>query len=196
MPSIGEIQYRFAQKRFARICTLKDGTKKLYEYYLPYRRPYVWAACENCGECRWVQVEHNRPRHSLCQRCGTQGHLAELGMATRFPKSNATKIKETRPRIRCEIHPYAHGDGRVLRSHIVMERHLGRYLSPEEVVHHIDGNHFNDDISNLMLFPNLNEHMKHHYNLRMQAILGIDRGNKRSNQIEEGSGLSLPAPRS
>ena len=190
MHGIGEIQYRLARKRFARTYILKDGTKKVYEYYLPYKIPYIWAACENCGEYRWVQVEHKGPRHRLCQKCGTQGHLAELGRFTRFPKSNTIKIKETRPRIYCRTHPYAQVDGRVLISRIVMERHLGRYLLPEEVVHHSDGNHYNDDINNLMLFPSSKEHMRHHYKLRMQAISAAESSGL---EIQEGLG-SLLAP--
>lgn len=169
MPEIGEIRYRVRQKRFVRTSILKDGTRRLYEYFLPYRRPYIWAACECCGQCRWVQVEHNNPRHKLCQKCGTQGHLAELGKSTRFPKSDVSRDTRTRPRIRNPRHPYAHNDGRISLSRITMEHHLGRYLSPEEVVHHIDGNPYNNDISNLMLFSNGSEHMRHHYNLRLKG---------------------------
>jgi hypothetical protein len=41
-----------------------------------------------------------------------------------------------------------------------MEERLGRYLRPEEVVHHIDNNPANNDISNLQLFANNTEHLK------------------------------------
>lgn len=34
---------------------------------------------------------------------------------------------------------------------IVMEKHLGRELLPTEIVHHIDGNKLNNDISNLVI---------------------------------------------
>lgn len=51
----------------------------------------------------------------------------------------------------------------------VMELHLGRKLTKEEVVHHIDGNRKNNDISNLMLFENNSEHIKHHAKLRRDA---------------------------
>ena len=40
-----------------------------------------------------------------------------------------------------------------------MEEHLGRYLNPEEVVHHIDGNPANNNIENLELFANNAEHL-------------------------------------
>jgi hypothetical protein len=46
-----------------------------------------------------------------------------------------------------------------------MEEHIGRYLKPGEVVHHIDGDKTNNDISNLMLLTN-SDHMKLHAILR------------------------------
>jgi len=51
----------------------------------------------------------------------------------------------------------------VLESRLIMEKHLGRYLKPEERVHHIDENKLNNILSNLMLFPNQSAHTKHHH---------------------------------
>lgn len=47
----------------------------------------------------------------------------------------------------------------VLEHRLIMEKHLGRYLSPEEVVHHKDKNPSNNDIDNLELFANHSEHI-------------------------------------
>lgn len=47
----------------------------------------------------------------------------------------------------------------------VMEEYLakrGEKLYPEEVVHHIDGDILNNDISNLEVFENQREHYKYH----------------------------------
>lgn len=44
---------------------------------------------------------------------------------------------------------------------VIMEEYLGRELSPEEVVHHIDGNKQNNDISNLKLMTR-SEHIREH----------------------------------
>lgn len=52
--------------------------------------------------------------------------------------------------------------GGVLEHRSVMAAHLGRPLTDEEVVHHIDNNPSNNDISNLMLFPNNGEHKRYH----------------------------------
>ena len=44
---------------------------------------------------------------------------------------------------------------------LVMERHLGRLLNKNEIVHHIDGNKTNNNISNLELMTNA-DHSRHH----------------------------------
>ena len=44
-------------------------------------------------------------------------------------------------------HPY-NNDGYVLEHRLIMERTLKRYLTPEEVVHHIDGNPLNNSPKN------------------------------------------------
>jgi hypothetical protein len=64
----------------------------------------------------------------------------------------------------CPDHPYAISDGNnrktyVLEHRLIMERYLGRYLSPEEVVHHKDGNPSNNKIENLELFPSQSDHI-------------------------------------
>ena len=47
----------------------------------------------------------------------------------------------------------------VLEHRLIMEQHLGRYLTEEEVVHHVDGNPSNNDIENLRLFANQSDHI-------------------------------------
>ena len=44
----------------------------------------------------------------------------------------------------------------------VMEKYLGRPLTSIEVVHHIDGNHFNNNMNNLMIMT-LEEHTSLHH---------------------------------
>jgi hypothetical protein len=45
---------------------------------------------------------------------------------------------------------------------VVMERAIGRALAPSEVVHHIDGNRRNNDISNLYLCRDRSHHNEVH----------------------------------
>ena len=53
---------------------------------------------------------------------------------------------------------------------LVMEKYLGRYLRPKEIVHHIDENVANNSLNNLMLFPNNVAHLKYHREDRCLTI--------------------------
>lgn len=48
-------------------------------------------------------------------------------------------------------HPNSTKNGYVLEHRIVMERYLGRYLTPNEVVHHINHNTHDNRLENLRL---------------------------------------------
>jgi len=54
----------------------------------------------------------------------------------------------------------------VRRSHLVVEEFIGRYLKPNEIVHHIDFNKSNDNINNLMIFKSNREHILFHQKIR------------------------------
>jgi len=67
--------------------------------------------------------------------------------------------------VRKPDHPHANGNGYIRRSRLVMEKHLGRYLKPEEIVHH-DKDKDDDRIENLKLFPGVSEHVSFHWQQR------------------------------
>ncbi len=48
----------------------------------------------------------------------------------------------------------------VKRANLIMEKHLGRYLKPEEIVHHKNENRNEDFFENLKLCKNQKEHKK------------------------------------
>jgi hypothetical protein len=62
--------------------------------------------------------------------------------------------------VRVPDHPNANYHGYVQEHRLVVEKQLGRFLLPSEVVHHKDGNPANNDISNLEVFSSNGEHLR------------------------------------
>ncbi|TEB09188.1 HNH endonuclease signature motif containing protein [Pelotomaculum propionicicum] len=65
-------------------------------------------------------------------------------------------------------HPHA-SNGYVFQHRLVMEEKIGRYLKPDEVVHHIDGNKTNNNPDNLLL-TTCSEHTRLHNEIRAQRM--------------------------
>lgn len=68
-------------------------------------------------------------------------------------------------------HPNRTKNDYVLMHRVVMENHLKRLLNTDEVVHHIDGNKHNNDISNLEVYSSNAEHAKLHADERLRDIV-------------------------
>lgn len=60
-------------------------------------------------------------------------------------------------------HPFPEHGGYVLRSRLVMEKFLHRFLKPKEVVHHINFKRDDDRLENLQLFANQSDHKRFHW---------------------------------
>ena len=59
-------------------------------------------------------------------------------------------------------HPFRNKQQCVLEHRLVAENHLGRFLDPLEVVHHINKNIENNSPENLFVFENVSEHQIFH----------------------------------
>lgn len=76
----------------------------------------------------------------------------------------------------CPNHPYCDTKGYVKEHRIVMEKHLGRFLLPEERVHHINCIKIDNKIDNLELFKNESEHQKlGHFNYVTFKCIGREK---------------------
>ena len=80
-------------------------------------------------------------------------------------KGGRRKHREGYIRIFSPTHPNKDCDGYIFEHRLVIEKHIGRTLLKSEVVHHINSNHSDNRIENLMLFNNNGEHIRlHNYN--------------------------------
>lgn len=66
-------------------------------------------------------------------------------------------------------HPHAQKGGYVFEHRLIIEETLGRYLLPEEIVHHEDEIKDNNEPENLRLFPSVEKHLAYHRDLRKSA---------------------------
>jgi hypothetical protein len=85
---------------------------------------------------------------------------AQPGVKNHGWRGGRTIDKDGYVLIKMPDHPYATNTGYVREHRLVMEQLLGRYLEPEEVVHHKNGNKADNRIENLELFANNAEHLR------------------------------------
>jgi hypothetical protein len=82
------------------------------------------------------------------------------GHRNHFWKGGRTIDKHGYVLLKTYNHPFANSGGYVREHRLVMEEHLKRYLLPNEVVHHLDGNKENNALENLELFQSNAEHLR------------------------------------
>lgn len=116
-------------------------------------------------ECGCGEKIHNRDKAGRLIRF-KQGHYTrknppQLGQK-HFNWKNGTRICGGYKQIIQKGHPRADDHGYVFLHILVMEKYLGRYIKPSEVVHHMNNIRTDNRLANLKLLDNQSEHIKIH----------------------------------
>lgn len=149
---------------------MKPGTFKSGEKHPRWKGGPIKRNCLVCGEefkCR--RGVHNDPkRGKYCSRKCYDKKQGTLRMEKAFGwKGGKSHDVHGYVLVKVSEHPHAKANGYVMEHRRVMEEHLGRYLEPTEVVHHIDFDKTNNCIENLQLFESASAHNKHHSELKI-----------------------------
>lgn len=115
------------------------------------KRKGIIKRCIVCNKEYYIPQFRNSISKYCSRKCLAKQHLKKYVSIYGFKKSNKPK----------HIYKYIiTPEGQRMREHrYVMECFLNRKLNPDEHVHHIDGNSFNNDIKNLIVLTN-SEHQK------------------------------------
>jgi hypothetical protein len=129
--------------------------------------PFILGKCR-CGCNEDIPIRTSK--HGGVLRKAKLGHGSK-GKLSGHWEGGRNKNSNDYIQIHKPDHPYCNIKGYVLEHRLVMEEHLGRYLTPEEIVHHINGIKTDNRIENLQLMTQ-SEHSKLHHTL-MKKVLNL-----------------------
>jgi hypothetical protein len=128
----------------------------------------------NCGICGKeivvMRSRLSRNKNNFCSKKCFWKHEEKSKIGEKYHWKGGRYLSRGYYLIYKKEHPNCNSDGYVLEHRLMVEGKIGRYLEKNEVVHHIDGNKKNNDISNLMLFKSNSEHIKHHQLIKKNKI--------------------------
>lgn len=121
----------------------------------------------NCSECGKT-ISRGSTKCLSCSKIGKTAWAA----GKKFPQNSREnhyrwKLNTQGYRtIHLPEHPNSNKAGYIAEHRLVVEKFIGRYLTKEEVVHHIDENKQNNKIENLMIFKSARDHAAWHNKLK------------------------------
>jgi len=165
-------------------CYWKSLQDKIGKQSNQWKGGKVKRICQSCQKEFWIYPSNLKKGGKFCSnKCHSKSRIGIIPPYS-FPKGHIPWMKGRKnPRWIGKNNPRWNGGrsnwgkyifiyhpkhsfnnhGYVAQHRLVMEKHLGRYLTKKEVVHHINGNTSDNRLKNLKLFPNQSEHMKFHH---------------------------------
>lgn len=138
-------------------------------------KPNVFGTCIVCEAKFERYVEPSRVAAGLAtnEYCSRKCKGVALSRE-RHPMWKGGRIEEADGYVMIHTpdHPFANNKGYVFEHRLVMEAHLERYLTEEEVVHHENEIRSDNRLENLKLFADNAEHKKYHESQRERNQLG------------------------
>ncbi len=139
-------------------------------------RKFITRTCDLCGSkrmCYSSAVLASRKKRGnkkdYCKKCGYKIRVLFQKKGADSPFWRGGKRLNSNGYYR--IYVYENGEKRDIYEHkYIYEQHVGRHLTVDEKVHHIDGNKLNNHINNLYLCEGKKEHHSMHYQLESLAF--------------------------
>lgn len=167
-PSVKRAEAKLPRRRKRRLVGTAGRVEGRKKYVRNSGKKCSVAGCVRDADCRELCFAHWRRKRNGSKLTGPINEPL-IGPINPNWKSGIHKTLDGRVRVHFPSHPSASKTfPYILRSRLVMEKHLGRILKSGEIVHHINGIVDDDRIENLELTTR-SLHMKLHAKLRREA---------------------------
>jgi hypothetical protein len=155
--------YRYKDGKYYNKC---KECKKVSQKGKIKKRNFGERECDVCGQkiiARIEKITKGLP-HTCSKECRKIRGIKFTKERAKRKYSNKEFVKDINGYILIfnRDHPRCNKSGYVMEHRLVVEEQIGRYLTSEEVVHHINKNVSDNRAENLMLFKNNGEHISYH----------------------------------